>query len=513
MVYKLFAAIHIGSGEVSMKVYQMSRRGGVKRIDAMKSFIQLGGDTYRKGYIDHDTIFELCRILEGCRRKLDEYKIKENYLAYATGALCEADNCRLIIDNIRIRTGLTVQPVSNSQQRFLILKSLSVNMPEFEKLIDEGVSFIDVGAGSMQLTIYEGGKLILSQNLKLGSMRIREILSDVESRSSDFGLVINDYIGNDIDTVSLFYKEHPNLKNMVFSGEEIGPLLKILYGTNDSDKALSLAKLKSIYDSVYAKTADELARDYSIPYEVADLIKSALAVYMSLIEVSGAERLFTSNAELLDGTAWTFYDDNFKVKPIHDFTEDIVNYARVIAANYHTNSAHTGNVEYLSLAIFDAMKKVSGLTPRDRLLLQLSCILHDSGKFINMKHGTDNSFYIVMGMDTFGISEQERRVAADVIKYNSWPYVPESDELEAPLSPEDYVRMLKLTSILRLANAIDRSHRQKITKVSVSLKEKKLVIRADSIYDITLEQNMVDDKGVFFEEVYGYKPHLRKKRR
>jgi len=511
MAYNTFSAIHVGSGEVMMKVYEMSKKNGIRQIDYLRYYIELGSDTYTKGYIDHSLVYELCNVLDGCRMKLEEYRTK-SYLAYATGALTESSNCDLILDQIRIRTGLELQTISNARQRFFQLKSLSVSMPEFEKITQEGAVIADMGTGSLQLTVYEAGKLIFTQNLRLGSLRIREILSDVEGRSSNFSAVMDDYIGNDFDTLSFFFKNHTGLRHMVISGEELLFVMKIV---NDSDdnKALKRNKFAGIYESINALSVDELSVKYSIPYEVANLLKPALAVYRGLIETAGTKRIWSSTSDLCDGMAWEFFEQNTGSKPVHDFTEDMISYSRVIAEKYRSNSRHTANVEYLALSIFDAVRKYAALTQEDGLLLRISCILHDSGKFVNMTNGTDNSYFIVLGTDFIGISEDEKKIAANVIKYNSWSHVPAIEELSMPLSKKAYIRMLKLTSILRLANAIDRSHRQKVDKVTVSVKEKKLLIRADTIYDITLEQNIVNDKGVFFEEVYGLMPQLRLKRR
>ena len=131
----------------------------------------------------------------------------------------------------------------------------------------------------------------------------------------------------------------------------------------------------------------------------------------------------------------------------------------------------------------------------------------------NMLGGTDYSCDIVRATEFVGLSEQEKSIIADTIKYNAWHYVPKLSELKAPLNRKNYIRMLKLAAILRLANGMDRSHRQKIRKVTTTFKEKELIIRADTIYDITLEQSTIENKSHFFEEIYGFKPVLRMKRR
>ena len=48
MTYKTFAAINVGSGEVSMKIYEISPKTGIREIDYVRYYIELGSDTYTK---------------------------------------------------------------------------------------------------------------------------------------------------------------------------------------------------------------------------------------------------------------------------------------------------------------------------------------------------------------------------------------------------------------------------------------------------------------------------------
>ena len=81
------------------------------------------------------------------------------------------------------------------------------------------------------------------------------------------------------------------------------------------------------------------------------------------------------------------------------------------------------------------------------------------------------------------------------------------------MSHVNYVRMLKMASILRLANGMDRSHQQRIRDVRVTIRDGELKMMANTIYAITLEQGMMENRAHFFEQIYGLKPVLRQKRR
>ena len=182
MPMQMLAAIDVGSSEVAMKIYQFSKRTGIEEIEYVRSIVELGADTYNTGVIAYDTVRELCGVLGGFVQKLKEYRIS-NYVAYAGSAMREAVNRDLVLDQIRIQTGLEVQIIGNAQQRFLVLQSLAGTMVQFERLTQEGVAIVDLSSGSLQVSIYEEGALQVSQNLKLGSLRVREILADMEQKT------------------------------------------------------------------------------------------------------------------------------------------------------------------------------------------------------------------------------------------------------------------------------------------------------------------------------------------
>ena len=70
----------------------------------------------------------------------------------------------------------------------------------------------------------------------------------------------------------------------------------------------------------------------------------------------------------------------------------------------------------------------------------------------------------------------------------------------------------KLTAILRLANALDRSHRQKFKSVKASLRDSDLIVTVESAEDMTLEMTSFATKTAFFEEVYSIRPVLKQKK-
>lgn len=80
------------------------------------------------------------------------------------------------------------------------------------------------------------------------------------------------------------------------------------------------------------------------------------------------------------------------------------------------------------------------------------------------------------------------------------------------LDKESYLKIAKLTAILRVANGLDRSHKQKFKNVKTRLRENELVITVETNEDITLEKGMFNHRAEFFEEVYSVRPVIKQKR-
>ena len=124
MAVRTFAAIDVGSFELELGIYEMTYKTGIRRIDHVRHVIALGKDTYSTGKISYELVEEMCQVLEEFVQIMKSYKVKD-YRAYATSAMREAHNRQIILDQIRVRTGLTVRIISNSEQRFISYKAIA----------------------------------------------------------------------------------------------------------------------------------------------------------------------------------------------------------------------------------------------------------------------------------------------------------------------------------------------------------------------------------------------------
>ena len=129
---RTFAAIDVGSFELELGIYEITDKGNVRTVDQVKHMIALGKDTYNTGKISYRLVEEMCEVLQDFVRIMKEYQVKE-YRAYATSAMREARNSQIVLEQLRVRTGIDVKIISNSEQRFISYKAIAAKDAEFRR--------------------------------------------------------------------------------------------------------------------------------------------------------------------------------------------------------------------------------------------------------------------------------------------------------------------------------------------------------------------------------------------
>src|SRR6185369_12546093 len=165
-----------------------------------------------------------------------------------------------------------------------------------------------------------------------------------------------------------------------------------------------------------------------------------------------------------------------------------------LGKKYHFDVDHAKHVAVLSLQIFDQMKKDHNLDPRSRLLLEVAAILHDIGTYIKPSGHHKHGQYLVENSEIFGLNPTDIGIIGNVVRYHR-KSVPMSSHLQYVALPrEDRLAVLKLAAILRVADALDRGHSQKINNLRLEKKDEEMHLRADYTADVAAERFSLSDK-------------------
>lgn len=509
---KTFAAIDVGSFELSMKIFEISAKTGMREIDHIMHHIDLGMDTYATGKISYARVDELCRYLNEYTQIMKSYKVSD-YKAYGTSAIRETENTTIILDQVRQRTGIRIEVISNLEQRFLDYKAIAFKGEAFNRFIEKGTVIVDIGGGSIQFSLFDKDTLIATQNMRLGVLRIRDYLNHLDVGRAQYELLIGELVNSQFAVFKKLYLKDKQITNIIIVDDYISLLMQKKLSSGEISGQADVKAFHGLMGLLREKTPQELTRFFDMSEESIALLYISYLLLTRIIEMMDAKLLWAPGVSLCDGIAYEYAHNNKIILPEHDFEQDIIACARNISKRYMGSRKRGETLEKIALTIFDSMKRVHGLGARERLLLRIATLLHDCGKYISLVNLGECSYSIIMATEIIGLSHVEREIVANVVKYNHLEFEYYDDMgRQSTLDKESYLKIAKLTAILRVANGLDRSHKQKFRNVKTRLRENELVITVETNEDITLEKGMFNHRAEFFEEVYSVRPVIKQKR-
>lgn len=507
MAVTTFAAIDVASYDVSMEIFELSKKNGMKSLTRVRQNIELGKDTYALHRISMETLQALTGILLDYRRLMKEFGVSA-YRACAKSAIRDAGNRLLVLDHIRRNTGIEIDVLSNSEQRFLGYKSIAAKGEEFQRFIQKGTAIIDVGGGSTQLSLFDHDALVMTQNIPLGSLRVRERLASFTRETVHYDQLVAQLVHKDVLNIRNMYLKDRKIRNIILVGDYFTNL--IFENRNDLNKTETKAEFMEWYNHVVSSSPREIAEEMGISAAMSSVLIPTATVYRMLIEELDVETIWLPGIQLTDGIAYDYGLRQKIIRSTHDFNRDILMAAKNSAKRFGSYRPHNEKLMEAADAVFDVVKKQAGLDERARLLLRVACHLHDCGKYISMVNVADCSYHIIMSTEIIGLSDRERRIIANVVHYNTEPLDDMQHEEETEgLADTDYMLVQQLVSILRVANSLDQSYRQKVERLRVAKREGELIVTVDVNSDYTFERGIFGENVDLFQEIFDLRPVLK----
>lgn len=504
---KLYASIYIGTYETVLKVFQITVDKTLKTIDCLRMPVEILTEIKATGYLSKETTNRLCDILGDMKRTIDTYGVTE-YQACATVVLRSAINEFFVLEQCKLRTGLTVVVRSNSEQRFLSYRAVA-SQESFDDMVSESAVIVDVGGASVQMTLFVNGKVKTTQHIAMGTVMLRDQLK-MFSYANNRREQLMEMMYKELDVFCTMYLKDVKLQYLIILGDRIASVAQ--GGKQVGGGVLVKAEKYSDYlQKMSGKAIRDLPKEISNFSENEDLIEPYILLHQAIAGKLPSKYVFFSGVALNEGMAYHYFAPENRLAVNHDFDKDILTAAWAIAKRYGSYQPHLKALVSISVQIFDVMKKYHGMGKRERLLMEVVAILHDCGKYISISEASDCSYTIIMSSEILGLSHQERKMVATIVSMNRGRLL-SYEELSEGFHKEEYITMVKLLAILRVANALDRSHKQKFKNIKMALRKDKLTITMESKVSIALEKGMFEEKADFFEHIFSIRPVLKEHR-
>lgn len=505
------AAIDVGSNYLRMIIAQVNANGEFNILEDLRKNTNIGKDSFSYGRIDVETIQKTYEVLKDFAQLMRDYQIK-HYRAVCTSGIREAENRDYILDQIKSKSGINVEIINNAEERFLIYKALRDNLQDIDKIREEGTIIVNVGSGGLEITVYSDGKLQFTEYIKVGSLRLREILSDLERITVDFPKLMEEFIGSKLHLLEKRIL-HMNIKNFIALGGELSTIssLNLKSKAFKETNFIKNSVLEKLYSKVCNMNTEQIVKEYEISEKQAEGLLPSVIIFNRLFKVTKAEGMYTPRISLRHGILSNMIDELFDAPRKLEAIEDIISSVWYIGKKFGIDEIHSQQVEKLALSIFDQTKKVHKLNEKERIYLKFTAVLHDVGKYINLNQHEIHSYDIINSQDIMGFSSDDLRLVANIARYHTGELPQYSHINYQVLTHEEKIIVSKLAAILRLAEAMDISHKQKIKNIEIIHSGDELIFKIENAGDILLEKWNFGQNIKFFEEVMGVKTIIKNK--
>lgn len=497
----LFAAIDLGSNALKLKIVQVNR-GEMETLEDLSVQIPLGDEVFLSNTIQLETVKEAIETLHYFKKTMETYGVI-HYKAVATSALREAENSKNIVEIIRMKTGLEVEVVEDTIEKFLTYKSMRDKLPNYKE-VRKGALLVEVNSGSCDISIYNQNKLIKNDEIKLGIKNLKYILIDLEARTVNYPSVLKELIETRTSHIwpSITAKQ---LNHFLAIGGEAKQIKEILFDHKDT---IPMKTFKA-----FCKRA--LLCDYDLRKQVESAgvnwyeFLATVIVYDVFTDLVKAKFIEIPNVSLRDGILAELVEKAYSLTRYKAFNHDVFTLAYEISKRYKSGEDHVKYLEQVSVKIFKSLSTVFEFHERDEMLLRLAAILHEIGKYTRMRDYLITSFEKIINLDILGVKHDESLMIAHICRLISSSEHKIYESNLPDVYNEDQVRVFKLASILSIADALDKGKKQRIVIEDLEITEDSFNIWIKRTEETVLEEWSFEFTIDNFANTFGIKPELK----
>ncbi len=510
--HKMVAVIDIGATAVRLAIAEIDQEGTVQTLERLSQEVGLGKDTFTKGEIQKKTIENCVRVLRSYRRLLREYQVVNNdqIRVVATSAVREAENRLAFLDRIYIATGFEVEPIEEAEVSRTTYLGVHPFLHDNDRLASSNVIITEVGGGSTELLLVQNDDVAFSETVRIGSLRLLETLQAYRAPAGRERAIMENHIVRTLEHVTPHFSTHDDLEMIALGGDIRFAAMQLISTWKPGQlqlAELSITDLESFTDHILSLSDDDLVRRYGVTFRDAETLGPALLVYVQLARAFHLRHLHVTNVNLRDGLLQEMVHQG---RLTETFDRQVVRSAFALAHKFEVDMAHAERVAELSKVLFRSLQESHELPPRCELLLYIAALLHEIGYFVSNRAYHKHSMYLIRNSEIFGLGRRDLFLVALTARYHRRASPKPSHEGFNQLDRDGRVTVSKLAALLRVADALDHSHSQRIQEIECTIRRDRITISVPRVNDLSLEQLSLRQKGSLFEDVFGATVELRR---
>jgi exopolyphosphatase/guanosine-5'-triphosphate,3'-diphosphate pyrophosphatase len=492
------ASIDVGSNAIRIAVGRVDERGKVDVIENVRLPVRLGQDAFASGTLGEETIARAVEAFGQFQRIIRDTGVSR-VRAVATSAMREAANRDILIDRIAQNTRIDVEVISGEEEARLIYLAVANAVD----LKGKHAMLIDIGGGSVEVTLADGQKILTTDSYNLGTVRMLEKLGQNGNDTLSFEKLAREYAEAARGRIEREIG-HTRIDLCIGTGgnvEELGNLRQRLF-KRDSDKVITVDELEAIIDQLKVLTPEERMREFKLRPDRADVILPA-AIALRLIAREGrVKEIRIPNVGLKDGLLIDMAEEiGPGEQPLR--RDQVWASAIQMGRKYQFDERHGKLIAQLVTRLFDETRPIHQLDDESRLLLEVAALLHDIGHFIHTVDHDKHGYYLLNANSLIGLNERQQAIVANIVRYHRKSSPGGDDPTVKPLPYKDRLTAIRLIALLRLADAMDASRTARVSDISIEQKKGGLALKLIGNGDFMLEKWTLTKRKAFFAESFG----------
>jgi exopolyphosphatase/guanosine-5'-triphosphate,3'-diphosphate pyrophosphatase len=449
-------------------------------------------------------------------QRLAENHGVERILAVATSAVREASNGEAFVARVGSELGFWPRVVSGETEARLIHLAAAHSV----HLEGRPTVVVDIGGGSVELALGVGEQVSLAVSERAGVLRLSEHFVKSDPLGATDEAALEAHVRALFDGHVARIKRHGFERVVGTSGTVLclGALAHVLETGRVPEalhhltvKAESVAEVRRM---LTRSAHRDRVRLPGVGESRADIVVAGAVVLDTLLSRLGASRLVLCEWALREGILLDYLAEHHTLLARAEaFPEVRRRSVQDLAARCHVDETHARQVARLALQLFDLTQARHRLPAGDRALLEHAALLHDVGHLISYPRHHKHGYYLVKNGDLRGFAPEEVEMIACLVRYHRRSAPSKRHEGYVGLREGHRARVRMLAGILRVAEALDRSHRQVVRGLGAELRGRHLTLVLETAGDAELEQWALAQRSKLLQKTLGVKLEVRAVRR
>ncbi|HTY92143.1 MAG TPA: Ppx/GppA phosphatase family protein [Methanocella sp.] len=488
------AIIDLGSNTTRMLIIEVTANGAYHLVEEDKFVVRLSEGEAKDGEIKMPG---LLRAIDAMRlfKGMCEYHGVKDRIAVATAAVRGARNQETFLRKLKEETGIAFRVLSQEEEAYYGYLGVINTTSLADGLI------VDLGGGSMELTAIKGRAIAHSTSIPYGALNLTEKFINGEKPSDNKLKDLDAFVKQQLKGVDWLDQYRKSLLYGI--GGTIRSIARINQRLSNypfdelHNYEMSSQVLGSVYNLLKNMTPKELVDVPGLSRDRTDIIVAGTAAINTVIKYLEIPTIRVSSSGLRDGL---FFHKFLKEPVVADVSAlAIDNISRL----YGVDITHARRVCSLVESLFEGFKPLNGFTADHRRILRAAAMLHELGYYYDYGKRFNNTFYNVIDNPVYGFSHLDNyRTALVAASYGAGGIKSRFMFSNVPLGKDDLKEIKRLSLILALADAFDRSRRGRISAVNCLLSKNSAVLKLQYKGDILPEVMSAEERSGNFKKAF-----------